>query len=92
MISILLTVAVCASPIPINATNQEVAAAKCEYAVKATTSSYQQCEMVRDAFLRSVGKVNFYGYFICASDRDGFDEGDTIATIPRVSFNSKKGI
>lgn len=92
MINIILTAAVCLHPIPLGATPSEIQAADCEFFTKAYTTSHKECDMVRDAFLRSFGKVRGYGYLSCAWDQEGPDPKGNYINVPRVDFNSKKGI
>ncbi|MNO50347.1 hypothetical protein D3C76_407200 [compost metagenome] len=91
MSTIILTAIICATPIPTGATVQDVEDANCQYATKAYTSSHNQCDIVRGAFMTSIGEVNFHGYFLCAWNREGVDPDRSLRTMPRMRFNSQKG-
>jgi hypothetical protein len=91
MITILLTAIVCATPIPIGATVADFDAAKCQFSPTAKTATFQQCEMVRDAYQRSIGPVNFPGYFLCAREDGADDNRASLVAVARQKFNSQKG-
>lgn len=90
--TIILTAVVCASPIPVGASVQEIDAAKCDFVEKAYTSSHKQCRAVRNAYMADIGRINFHGYFMCTAEGDDFDPDATFIAVPRQRFDSKKGV
>lgn len=92
MLNIILTAVVCASPIPVGATQDEVQAADCSFATKAVTANHDQCSVVREAYVATIGKVKFYGYLLCAWDQQGRDPDANYYALPRLKFNKKAGV
>lgn len=91
MIDILLTGIICATPIPMGASVADLQSAKCEFFATAKATTYPQCEMVRDAYIRSIGTTNTYGYFLCGAADGSLDNRSSLIAVPRQKFNSQKG-